>query len=106
MFTHNLINAEKLNDHPNFSEGEYIQLDVHNTGKGYPLELSMRIFEFFFAARNLGTTKELRIGLALLWRHLTALGGFIKAFSESKSGTTFRIYLPTAEGDDRCIDLL
>ncbi|WP_051284193.1 PAS domain-containing hybrid sensor histidine kinase/response regulator [Desulforegula conservatrix] len=72
--------------------GEYIEIDVRDTGAGIPKSLMQRIFEPFFTTKDPG--KGTGLGLAAVYGTVKEHGGAIDVFSEEGIGTVFRIYLP------------
>jgi signal transduction histidine kinase len=75
------------------TEGDYLQLEVFDSGIGIPLDVQARVFDPFF------TTKSAGHGLRLAAVHgiVRSLGGSISLKSEPGKGTTFRILLPCSE---------
>lgn len=94
-----LVDSEFVIAHPDITEGEYIRLDIQDTGEGMDPETCERIFEPFFTTKNLGTRKGTGLGLAVVWQNIAAHNGLIDVYSELGRGTIFKIYLPLARED-------
>jgi two-component system cell cycle sensor histidine kinase/response regulator CckA len=75
--------------------GRYVLLSLSDTGPGLKEEVRRRIFEPFFSAEPGGEATGL--GLATVYGIVTQSGGQISAEGEPGRGTTFRIYLPSAQ---------
>ena len=74
--------------------GEYVFLEVSDTGCGIAPEFQSRIFEPFFSTKDTGRGLGLAALLGILRSHHGALG----MDSASGKGTTFRLYFPSAGG--------
>ncbi len=72
--------------------GEYVRVDVADTGTGIPPDIIDRIFEPFFTTKEVN--KGTGLGLSTVYGIIKQTGGFIYAESEVGRGTTFRIFLP------------
>ncbi len=78
--------------HPGIVPGEYIEIEVSDTGAGIPGEIINRIFEPFFTTKKFGQGTGL--GLAAVYGTVKEHRGEINVYSESGLGTVFKIFLP------------
>jgi two-component system cell cycle sensor histidine kinase/response regulator CckA len=91
--TRNITEREsKKLDHHGMPAGEYVLIEVEDTGTGMPPEVLAKIFEPFFTTKAVG--KGTGLGLATVYGIVKQTGGFIYPESTVGKGTTFRIYLP------------
>jgi len=77
------------------AEGEYLQLEVIDTGRGMTPEVQARVFDPFFTTKLTGSHGQ---GLVVVKRIVQSLQGTIRLSSAPGKGATFRILLP-AEND-------
>jgi PAS domain S-box-containing protein len=73
--------------------GEYLQLEVSDTGRGLTPEMRARIFDPFYTTKFHGRG----LGLAVVRGIVRRLGGAITARGEPGQGATFQILLPGSQ---------
>jgi two-component system cell cycle sensor histidine kinase/response regulator CckA len=74
--------------------GEFVVIDVKDTGCGIPIENLNRIFEPFFSTKQNVVGSGTGLGLAMVYGIVRQTEGFIKVESVVGKGTTFSIHLP------------
>ncbi|AVX03442.1 wide host range VirA protein [Maritalea myrionectae] len=72
--------------------GEFVELQVEDTGVGIKPENLEKIFEPFFSTKELG--KGSGLGLSTVYGIIMQSGGFIKVDSSLGKGADFRVYIP------------
>jgi two-component system, cell cycle sensor histidine kinase and response regulator CckA len=82
--------------YPGVEPGDYVELQVRDTGCGIPEEDLAHIFEPFFTTKDVG--KGTGLGLATVHGVVAQSGGHLFVDSSVAAGTTFRILLPRADG--------
>lgn len=81
---------------PETPPGEYLKIEVSDTGHGMTTEVLSHIFEPFFTTKS--NSHGSGIGLSIVYGIIRKFNGCILCHSEINKGATFTIYLPRASG--------
>jgi PAS domain S-box-containing protein len=75
--------------------GNYVRLEVHDTGVGIDPQIMDRIFDPFFTTKRMG--RGTGLGLASAYGIVKGHGGYIIVESEKGQGSIFSVYLPATD---------
>jgi signal transduction histidine kinase/CheY-like chemotaxis protein len=82
--------------------GDWVLVEVHDTGVGIPDDVQPKVFEPFFTTKPHGQGTGL--GLSQVYGFIKQSGGHVRIFSGAGQGTTVRLYLPRAMGEPQLPD--
>jgi two-component system, cell cycle sensor histidine kinase and response regulator CckA len=89
------VSAEEARSFPYHRElesGDFVLVEIEDTGTGIAPEVLKKIFEPFFTTKEVG--KGTGLGLSMVYGIIKQTGGYIFCESEVGKGTVFRIFLP------------
>lgn len=85
----------------NVAAGQYVGIEVADSGPGVSETIIDRIFEPFFTTKAIGEGSGL--GLAMAFGFVRQSGGFIQLLSVPGQGATFRLFFPLAHGEPEAV---
>jgi signal transduction histidine kinase/CheY-like chemotaxis protein len=91
-----IVNAENVvvapGDKQSLEAGNYIRIDIIDSGHGIPSKYIARIFDPYFSTKPQGHGLGLTTSYSIVKRH----GGGITVDSSQDTGTAFHVYLPAS----------
>jgi two-component system cell cycle sensor histidine kinase/response regulator CckA len=72
--------------------GEYVLIEVIDTGTGIPRAIVQKIFEPFFSTKEVGSGTGL--GLSTVYGIIKQTGGYVYVASKENEGTNFSLFFP------------
>jgi PAS domain S-box-containing protein len=84
-------------DTPALLPGDYIRIDVSDTGAGMSPEVAARAFDPFFTTKPIGQGTGL--GLSMIYGFARQSNGHVLIDSKLGAGTSVKLYLPRHHGD-------
>jgi two-component system, cell cycle sensor histidine kinase and response regulator CckA len=84
--------------HPDVTDGDYVCIEVIDTGEGMTEDICKRIFEPFFTTKGIG--KGTGLGLAVVFGVVQTHKGFVDVESAIGKGTAFRLYMPALQAEE------
>jgi len=78
--------------------GNYVLVEVIDTGHGIPRAMIQKIFEPFFSTKEVGSGTGL--GLATVYGIIKQTGGYVFVSSKENVGTNFSLFFPVVSAED------
>jgi CheY-like chemotaxis protein len=101
LLTRNQYIDRPIKGYDNIHEGDYVVLEVSDTGIGIATEELNRIFEPFYTKKVMGRSGT-GLGMAVVWGTVQDHRGYIDIESKEGEGTTFYLYFPVTR--DRIVE--
>ena len=89
------IDATYLQCRPQASAGQFVCLQVSDSGSGMDTQTMERIFEPFFTTKGVG--KGTGLGLATVYGIVKQHHGWVEVASQMGVGTTFKVFIPAVK---------
>lgn len=80
---------------PDMPPGDYVEIEVKDSGIGMSHDVMVRVFEPFFTTKPTG--RGTGLGLSQIYGFVKQSGGFVQVESSPGEGTIVRVYLPGHE---------
>ncbi len=88
------LNEKYTKRYDDVSAGDYIKIDVRDTGTGMSPDIMDNVFEPFFTTKEFG--KGSGLGLSMVYGFVKQSNGHVAVSSEQGEGTTVSLYLPVS----------
>jgi len=93
LLTRNQYVDRPIKGYDNIHEGDYVVLEVSDSGIGMPAEELNRIFEPFYTKKVMGRSGT-GLGMAVVWGTVQDHRGYIDIESKEGQGSIFYLYFP------------
>jgi CheY-like chemotaxis protein len=87
------VNLQPESGASSLPDGEFVELEVSDTGRGMSPQTQAKVFDPFFTTKSSGRG----LGLAVVQGIVRSLGGTIHLATEPDKGTTFQVLLPSTK---------
>ncbi|MCG8605253.1 response regulator [bacterium] len=94
--TKNTYLEKPLKGYQTVTSGEFVQLQISDTGTGIKAENIHSIFDPFFSTKKMDRIRGTGLGLSVVHGIVEDHGGYILVDTKYRKGTTFTLYFPVA----------
>jgi two-component system, cell cycle sensor histidine kinase and response regulator CckA len=97
--TENVYLDQPMGRYASIESGEYLRLEVTDTGPGITPDVLARMFDAFFTTKGAAPRRGAGLGLSVVQSVVDDHRGYLVVDSTVGHSTTFNIYLPAWRGD-------
>jgi PAS domain S-box-containing protein len=90
----NVYLDKPIKGYKTIERGEYVRLEISDTGTGIDARILDKIFDPFFTAKKMDRWRGSGLGLSVVYGIIADHKGYITVESVKNQGTTFSLYLP------------
>ncbi len=101
--TRNVLLDHSLPRYRQIRAGDYVCVDITDTGRGIPADILDRIFEPFFTTKKADRKRGSGLGLSVVHSVMADHEGYVDVQSVPGQGTTFSVYFPACATDARVL---
>jgi len=94
--TENVYLDEVLRGYKTINVGEYVKLEVSDTGSGISPDIIDKIFDPFFTTKRTDRKRGSGLGLSVVYNIVEDHNGYVTVESTVGKGTTFALYFPVS----------
>lgn len=80
--------------------GEYVQINIEDTGHGIESEELLKIFDPYYSTKERSSLKGMGLGLTIVYSTIRNHGGYVVVQSRENIGTTVSLYLPVYKNSE------
>lgn len=102
--TENIYLDEPVRGYQTIKRGEYVKVDISDTGIGIDSEIAAKIFDPFFTTKRMDAMRGSGLGLSIVHGVVQDHNGYITFKSEQGQGTTFSLYFPISRDIESASD--
>ncbi len=103
--TKNIFLENELPGYGSIEKGNYVVLQVTDSGVGISEEDLLQIYDPFYTKKKMGRSGT-GLGMTIVWNSVTDHGGYITVETEEGSGTSFSLYFPAVSSGETCQEMV
>lgn len=97
--TTNVLIESPVGEREIIPPGEYVRIEIEDTGHGIPAAIRDKIFDPFFTTKKADRQRGSGLGLSVVHGIVKDHKGYIDLHSELNHGTTFSLYFPVCRDE-------
>ncbi|MFQ5605495.1 MAG: two-component regulator propeller domain-containing protein [bacterium] len=98
--TQNIYLEQSLKGYKTIKRGEYVKLEISDTGPGIAPEIADKIFDPFFTTKKMDKVRGSGLGLSVVYSVIEDHHGYITLDSAPGKGAAFTLYFPVTRNPE------